>query len=276
MINTARALTIAGSDSGGCAGIQADLKTFGALGVHGMSALTAVTAQDTRHVHAVTNLPAEVVEAQIRAVIEDIGVDAVKTGMLSTADNIARVSSLLAEFGIKNAVVDPVMVSTAGDPLIDQAAVDVLKDDLFPRALIVTPNLREAQILCGADSGILDPRGMAREILKLGPRSVVIKGGHSPDADWSEDCFWDGQRWRTFKTRRVDTSDTHGSGCTYSSAIAAFLALGCTLIEALCEAKAYVFGAIDNSLRIGKGHGPLGHFHRSWPRQRGIREGIDG
>ena len=266
-----RALTIAGSDSGGCAGIQADLKTFAALGVHGMSAITSVTAQDTRRVYLASDLPVESVERQIQAVMEDIGADAVKTGMLSNSDIIRSVAEQMRHFEVQRLVVDPVMVSTGGDPLIRPQAVDALKQDLFPLATIVTPNLREAELLTGQSiASQSEARQAARQILSWGARSVVIKGGHFDDRRRSVDYFFDGEDWIPFPADRIDTPNTHGSGCTFASAIAAQLARGEGLLEALLQAKIYVTEAIRHSLPIGKGNGPLGHFHSVEAWQRGF------
>lgn len=263
-----RALTIAGSDSGGCAGIQADLKTFAALGVHGMSAITSVTAQDTLHVYMASDLPLDNIERQIRAAIEDIGVDAVKTGMLSSAAIIRLVAQLMKHYGIERLVIDPVMVTTGGDPLIAEDAVDVLKNVFFPLALTVTPNLREAEFLTRrpiADEEAV--RAAARDILAMGPKSVIIKGGHFEDPSGCTDYFFDGREFTLFRGERFHTPHTHGSGCTFASAIAAFLAHGLELKEAIRQAKEYVTEAIRHSFPLGRGHGPLGHFYRLWERK---------
>lgn len=260
-----KALTIAGSDSGGCAGIQADIKTFAALGVHGMSVITSVTAQDTKRVHNTSDLPLDNIEEQIQAVVEDIGVDAVKTGMLSSAPIISLVAAKMDQYGIKRLVIDPVMVSAGGSRLIQEDAVEVLKKDLFPLALIVTPNLREAEILTG--QRINDERGIreaAQQIFEFGPRSVIVKGGHFDDATHSTDYFFDGRDFTAFRGERVETPNTHGSGCTFASAIAGHLARDLELKEAVGEAKEYVTQAILNSFPLGGGHGPLGHFYRYW------------
>lgn len=263
MANIPRALTIAGSDSGGCAGIQADLKTFAALGVHGMSAITSVTAQDTMRVYLASDLPVEAVERQIQAVLEDIGADAVKTGMLSSSAIIRSVARQLRRFAMECLVVDPVMVSTGGDRLIQPEAVESLKQELFPLASIVTPNLREAELLTGqAIKSLSEIRQAARQILSWGARSVVIKGGHFDDPNQSTDYFFEaGQQCVPLSAERIDTANTHGSGCTFASAIAAYLARGLELRESLVQAKAYVTEAIRHSLSIGQGNGPLGHFY---------------
>jgi len=260
-----RALTIAGSDSGGCAGIQADLKTFGALGVHGMSVITSVTAQDTVRVHHVADLPLESIELQIKAVMEDIGADAVKTGMLSSAAIIRLVESKMREYRVEKLVVDPVMVSTGGDRLIREDALDLLKNCLFPCALVVTPNLQEAEVLVGSQiANQAELREAALVIHRLGPRAVVLKGGHFESENESLDLFYDGHQFLEFRASRVATRNTHGSGCTFASAIAAFLAKGLELEDAVGRAKEYVTEAIRHSFPLGQGNGPLGHFYRFW------------
>ena len=265
MRTVARALTIAGSDSGGCAGIQADLKTFGALGVHGMSVIVSVTAQDTCAVYDSFDLPLESIQLQLKAVLDDIGVDAVKTGMLSSAPIVCLVEKTLRERRVERLVVDPVMVSTGGDRLIQDDAVEVLKSKLFPLALVVTPNLREAEVLVGGEitSGAA-AREAARAIQQMGPRSVVIKGGHFECEEESLDLFYDGRQFLEFRAPRIQTNNTHGSGCTFASAIAAFLAKGKSLDEAIGHAKQYVTHAIRHSFPLGRGNGPLGHFYRLW------------
>ncbi|MDA2933758.1 bifunctional hydroxymethylpyrimidine kinase/phosphomethylpyrimidine kinase [Acidobacteria bacterium AH-259-D05] len=260
-----RALTIAGSDSGGCAGIQADLKTFAALGVHGMSVITSVTAQDTQHVYMSSDLPLENIQRQIEVVIEDIGVDAVKTGMLSSAEIIELVTEKVKQFKIECLVVDPVMVSTGGDPLIRQEAVEVMKTELFPQALVVTPNLQEAEFLTGCNiNEIKDLKEVIQTIFALGPRSVVVKGGHLGDPEHSTDYFFDGEELTPFSGPRFDTKNTHGSGCTFASAIASYLAHGLDLKNSVSRAKEFVTEAIRHSLPLGQGHGPLGHFWKQW------------
>ena len=258
-----RALTIAGSDSGGGAGIQADLKTFAALGVYGTSALTAVTAQNTLGVTGVQELPPDMVASQIDAVVSDIGADAVKTGMLANSGIISVVASKVTEHGLPNLVVDPVMVAKGGDPLLQEEAVDSLRTLLVPLALVVTPNLPEASALVGYRVETLEQaRRAARDIVGMGSRSVVVKGGHlQGDA---VDVFYDGNEFREFSSPRVDTTSTHGTGCTFASAIAAGLANGMGVEEAVGQAKAYVTEAIRRAVPIGSGHGPLNHFHAFW------------
>lgn len=260
-----RALTIAGSDSGGCAGIQADLKTFAALEVHGMSVITSVTAQDTRRVHQASDLPVGIIERQIEAVLEDIGVDAVKTGMLSSTHIIDSVSRKVEQFEIERLVVDPVMVSTGGDALIRDEAVEEMKKRLFPQALVVTPNLQEAEFLTGRKiTKEKDLKDAIQEIFEWGSTSVIIKGGHSADPSQSTDYFFDGEKFKSFSGTRIDTKNTHGSGCTFAAAITAYLAHGLDLPDSIAGAKEYTTEAIRHSFSLGKGQGPLGHFWKHW------------
>ncbi len=253
-----RAMTIAGSDSGGGAGIQADLKTFSALGVYGTSVVTAVTAQDTKGVYAIAEVPDEVVIAQIDVVLEDIGADAVKTGMLSSRSIIENVTDRLEAWGIPHLVVDPVMVAKGGARLLQPTAVEAMKGTLLPHAEIVTPNIPEAEVLAGfaiASDG--DARRAAIAIHGLGPRFVVIKGGHrdgSPD-----DLVYDGERFVRFSTDRVVTDNTHGTGCTFAAAITALLARGVSPMDAIAGAKAFVTRALLASYAIGAGHSPVNH-----------------
>jgi hydroxymethylpyrimidine/phosphomethylpyrimidine kinase len=256
-----RALTIAGSDSGGGAGIQADLKTFAALGVYGMSAITAVTAQNTVGVQAIAELDPTLVSGQIHAVVSDIGVDAVKCGMLANAAIIRQVAWDLAALKPPNVVVDPVMVAKSGDLLLHTDALEALVRDLFPLALVVTPNLYEAAALTGL--AITTPEHMreaAQRLHALGPRHVVVKGGHLPDAPM--DLLYDGSKFVEYPGERYATPHTHGTGCTFAAAIAAGLARGLTMEEAVLQAKEFVAGAIRQGLPLGKGHGPLHHFYR--------------
>jgi hydroxymethylpyrimidine/phosphomethylpyrimidine kinase len=251
-------MTIAGSDSGGGAGIQADLKTFQALGVFGTSALTAVTAQNTLGVSAVHEIPLSVIAAQIDAVAEDIGVDAAKTGMLSSAEVIATVAERVRFWRLDRLVVDPVMVAKSGDRLLREDAVEALIRDLLPLALVVTPNLPEAEVLVGrALETDADIRQAAQDIRDLGPRAVVLKGGHR--AGDATDILFDGESFRTFESSRVDTRNTHGTGCTLSAAIAAELAQGHSVVDAVGAAKRYVTEAIRHSVPLGAGHGPVAH-----------------
>ncbi|NLI81615.1 MAG: bifunctional hydroxymethylpyrimidine kinase/phosphomethylpyrimidine kinase [Deltaproteobacteria bacterium] len=255
-----RALTIAGSDSGGGAGIQADLKTFAALGVYGMSAVTALTSQNTTGVFGVVEIDPAFVSSQIRAVVTDIGVDVVKTGMLANADIIRQVARDIRELGIANVVVDPVMVAKSGDPLLRKDAVDTMVRELFPLALVVTPNLHEASAIVGWE--VVDAEGMegaAKGIREMGPRFVVVKGGHLAGSPM--DLLFDGKRFRRYENERWETPHTHGTGCTFASAIAAGIAQGMAVEEAVARAKAYITEAIRHGLPLGKGQGPVHHFH---------------
>jgi hydroxymethylpyrimidine/phosphomethylpyrimidine kinase len=252
-----RALTIAGSDSGGGAGIQADLKTFAVLGVWGMSAVTSVTVQNTQGVTGVSDLPPDVVGAQIRSVIGDVGVDAAKTGMLSSIDIIEAVADALEESGVSKLVVDPVFVSKHGDTLLREDAVDALAKRIVPLAALVTPNLPEAAALAGFNVGSREQmEDAARAILDLGASAVLVKGGHL-DEDRAADLFADGGRAVWLEGERVDTPHTHGTGCVLSAAIAAHLALGATLEDAVRAGKVFVAEAIHHSLAIGRGIGPV-------------------
>lgn len=254
------ALTIAGSDSGGGAGIQADLKTFAAHGIFGTSAITAITAQNTVGVAAVHVLPADLVTAQIEAVASDIHVSATKIGMLATAAIVESVAAAIAELQLPLVVVDPVMIAKSGDRLLDEDAVAAIRQELLPRSLVVTPNIPEAEALAGRPIASLDDRkDAARRIQKLGPSAVVVKGGHG-DGPELVDLLFDGREFHEFKTARIDTRNTHGTGCTFASAIAAHLAVGNRLVDAVGSAQAYVAGAIRHGLAIGRGHGPLDHF----------------
>jgi hydroxymethylpyrimidine/phosphomethylpyrimidine kinase len=256
-------MTIAGSDSGGGAGIQADLKTFAALGVYGTSSITAITAQNTLGVTAVHEIPIDVIAAQITAVISDIGADAVKTGMLSSSQIVEVVSEELARHAVDRLVVDPVMIAKSGDPLLKEEAVEALRTRLLPLALVVTPNIPEAEVLTGRKiTSQDDMRRAARDILALGARSVVVKGGHLEGP--ATDLFYDGSSFHDFTAPRIDTVNTHGTGCTFASAVAAGLAKNLRLVEAVAQAKEYVTQAIRHSYPIGQGHGPLHHFYQWW------------
>lgn len=253
-----RAMTIAGSDSGGGAGIQADLKTFFALGAYGTSVLTAVTAQNTVEVAAIAEVPDEVVIAQIDTVAEDIGADAVKTGMLSNRSIIENVADRLEAWGIPWLVVDPVMVSKSGASLLNPNAVSALKKELLPLASIVTPNIPEAEILAGLPiANDDDIREAARRIHALGPRFVIVKGGHREGP--AIDLVFDGSTFLPIEGERIDTRHTHGTGCTYSAAITAFLAWGLPPIEAIQMAKRYLEAALRTATSIGEGHSPVNH-----------------
>ncbi len=257
-------LTIAGSDSSAGAGIQADLKTFAALGVYGTSAVTAVTAQNTRGVTAVQEMPPGIIAAQIDAVVADIRPDAVKTGMLASAPIIEVVAGKLKEHGLANLVVDPVMVAKSGDRLLREDAVAALRDLLLPLAAVVTPNLPEAEVLAGfAIASDEDARKAAEEIVGLGAAAAVVKGGHREAAE-ALDILYDGSAYREYSVPRIDTTSTHGTGCTFASAIAAYLARGEPLAEAVGQAKEYLTEALRRAYPIGGGHGPVHHFHRWW------------
>lgn len=253
-----RALTIAGSDSGAGAGIQADLKTFAALGVYGLSAVTAVTAQNTQGVRAIAVLAPEMVETQIEAVLEDIGANALKTGMLANSAIIQAVARCMQRWQL-SLVVDPVMVAKGGDHLLEPEAVEALRTTLLPLALVVTPNLPEAEVLSGLRVQTLEEMyAAARAIHALGPRYVVIKGGHASGKP--VDVCFDGERFLELSAERVQTPHTHGTGCTFSAAITAFLARGQRIEEALRNAKTYITGALQHAPGIGHGHGPVEHF----------------
>jgi hydroxymethylpyrimidine/phosphomethylpyrimidine kinase len=262
-----RALTIAGSDSGGGAGIQADLKTFSALGVFGMTALTAVTVQNTQGVLGYEALPPELVADQIRAVATDIGVDAAKTGMLANASIVEAVADAVAEAGIGNLVVDPVSVSKHGHALLAPDAVDALRTRILPLAALVTPNLPEAAGLTGLEVGSRDGmRRAADAIVAMGVAAVLVKGGHLEGGDESSDLLVDagGEAW--FSAPRIDTPHTHGTGCTLSAAIAAHLARGDALRDAVAAGKAFVTEAIRHALPLGRGIGPVDQLW-SMPRR---------
>jgi hydroxymethylpyrimidine/phosphomethylpyrimidine kinase len=258
-----RALTIAGSDSGGGAGIQADLKTFSAFRVYGASVLTAITAQNSIGVHGVVNLPPEFVARQLDAVLGDIGADAAKTGMLSTAPIIRVVAERLAAHRVERLVVDPVMIAKSGDPLLEPDARRALVEAILPLALIVTPNLHEAAALTDIPVATLEEmEAAARRIHALGPRWVLVKGGHLKGDP--VDLLFDGRTVTRLPAERVPTPHTHGTGCTYSAAIAAGLARGAGLPEAVAEAKRYVTAAIRGGFALGRGVGSLRHFIERW------------
>lgn len=253
-------MTIAGSDSGGGAGIQADLKSFAAMGVYGTSVITAITAQNTLHVTHVLDLPTELIEAQIDAVMSDIGADAVKIGMLSSSDIIEVVAEKVREYELSNLVVDPVMVAKGGDRLLREDAVDSLRTLLLPLALVVTPNVPEAEVLSGrAIKSVDDARDAARDIVSMGAKAVVVKGGHLEGP--ATDILYDGEQFRAFTSQRIKTTNNHGSGCTFASATAANLAKGMSLRNAVGEAKKFVTATMRHAFPIGRGHGPLNHFY---------------
>jgi hydroxymethylpyrimidine/phosphomethylpyrimidine kinase len=253
-------LTVAGSDSGGGAGIQADLRTFAAHGVHGTSAITAVTAQNSVAVLDWVALDPRMVVAQMEAVASDMPVAAAKTGMLATAAIVSAVAAALERLRLPLVVVDPVMVAKSGDRLLDRDAETAYRERLLPLATVVTPNLPEAESLLGRPVRTLtEMREAARALRAMGPRAVVVKGGHL-EGD-AVDVFWDGERMEDLSAPRIATKNTHGTGCTYSAAIAARLALGDPLLEAVRGAKAYLTEAIRRSYSVGRGHGPVDHFH---------------
>lgn len=267
------AVTIAGSDSSGGAGVQADLKTFAAFGVYGASVVTALTAQNTRGVFAVHDAPADFIAAQIDAVFSDLHVAAIKIGMLSQKAAIEAVASGLARYGRTDAVLDPVMVSTNGDRLLAAGALDALKRLLIPQARLITPNLPEAAALletAPAESETQMQR-QAEKLIALGARAVLIKGGHGLGSS-SVDLLVSHEGAMRFEAKRIATKNTHGTGCTLSSAIAAGLARGLDLAPAIGEAKAYVTAAIAGAdrLAVGSGSGPLDHFHH-WRERSGGR-----
>jgi hydroxymethylpyrimidine/phosphomethylpyrimidine kinase len=258
----AKAMTIAGSDSGGGAGIQADLKTFAAFGVYGTSAITGITAQNTRGVFAVAEVPEEVVAAQIDVVLEDIGADAVKTGMLSSASIVETVAGRLEAWGVSQLVIDPVMVAKGGHPLLQPDAVAAVKTHLLPLALMVTPNAPEAEVLSGiAIESAEAAREAAQVIAALGPRYVIVKGGHLPGD--AIDLVFDGETFTEFRAGRIETRNTHGTGDSLSAAITALLARGVPPLAAIEQAKTWLTEAIRQNYSIGAGQSPVNHFHAS-------------
>lgn len=264
-----KALTIAGSDSGGGAGIQADLKTFSALGVYGMSVITSITAQNTTGVIAVEDISSAMVAKQIDAVFSDVKVDAVKIGMLSNREIIKVIAKGLRKWKVKRVVLDPVMVSESGSKLLELEAYSVLIRELIPLVDIITPNLSEVSVLLKKEVITLkDMEEAARELIKMGCSSVLVKGGHLADRGPANikaiDVYYDGQSLLRYQADRIETKNTHGTGCTYSSAIAAYLALGFKMDRAIAKAKEYITEAIQNSLDIGKGPGPTNHFYNLW------------
>lgn len=264
-------LTIAGSDSCGGAGIQADLKTFSAHGVYGMSVITAITAQNTTGVFDVHNIPSSTVSSQISAIFDDIEVSAVKIGMVSITNTINIIAENLSFYNPSNIVLDPVMVSKSGSNLLDPTAVDALKSKLLPLATITTPNIPEAEVLTNTIIQTLkDMENAARIIYQMGPKYVLIKGGHL-EAD-STDLLFDGEKFYYFEAKRINTKNTHGTGCTLSSAIASNLANGLTAYEAVKAAKEYITIAIEHSISLGKGVGPTNHFYSLY-RKAGLNYG---
>lgn len=255
-----KVLTIAGSDCSGGAGIQADLKTFSAHGVFGMSVIVSVVAENTSRVIDIQDITPDMIQKQIDAVFEDIEVDAVKIGMLSTPVCMRAVAEKLQQYGPKNVVVDPVMVAKNGSPLMDPNSVDSLIQLIIPLADVLTPNIPEAEKITGKTIGSLaEMKAAAEEIYKMGCKNVIVKGGHAIGN--AVDVLYDGNRFYEFETHRIETKNTHGTGCTFSSAIASNLALGLTIPQAVERAKRYVTTAIEHALEIGKGNGPTHHFY---------------
>ena len=266
----ARVLTIAGSDSGGGAGIQADLKTITALGGYGMTAITSVTIQNTQGVYGIHDLTSDEVYKQIEVVVRDIGVDSAKTGMLSNSEIIRVVAQAIRELRIPNLVVDPVFVAKSGDRLLREDSVGALKRELLPLATVVTPNIPEASELCGQEIRKLrEVEECARRIHDMGPKAVVIKGGHLEGEKVIDVLYEGGDEFHYFVRDRVNTSHTHGTGCTFSSAIAVFLGRGLSVKEAVEKAKLYVHNAIERAPGLGKGHGPLNHL---WNIERCVED----
>ncbi len=254
-------LTIAGSDPSGGAGIQADLKALSANGVFGMSVLTSITAQNTCGVSSVFHLPSDIIEAQLDAIFSDIPVTTIKTGMLATPEIITTVSHKLAKQNIEHLLVDPVMVAKGGHALLEEEAISSLKSELCPQAFLITPNIYEAEVLSGKTIKTLaEVRAAAKIIHQLGCRHVLIKGGHLQEQPGT-DLLYDGRFFRMYKGEYIQTQNTHGTGCTLASAIAAHLAKGKPIADAIEAAKAYTTEAIRHSFTLGKGHGPTDHFY---------------
>jgi hydroxymethylpyrimidine/phosphomethylpyrimidine kinase len=262
-----RALTIAGSDSGGGAGIQADLKTFSALGCYGMSVLTALTAQNTKAVTGILSVPPAFIAEQLKAVLSDIGADAVKIGMLHSPEVIEQVARTLTEFGITTIVLDPVMVAKSGDKLLQDEAIDALKTYLLPMAMVITPNLPEASVLLGRPvETAADMLPAAVELGKLSSGAILVKGGHLNTAESTDLLYVSAEEQHWFPTERIKTENSHGTGCTLSSAIAAGLAKGLPVVDAVAAAKVYLTQALQAGAvyRLGHGHGPVHHFFNVW------------
>lgn len=259
-----KCLTIAGSDCSGGAGIQADLKAFSAHGVYGASVITSVVAENTSRVISVHNVPVKEIEAQIDAVFEDIEIDSVKLGMLPTVEIIRAVAAKLREYKPKFVVCDPVMIATSGDALSENNVAGAFVNHLFPLSDLITPNIVETEtFLGGYIDGVPDMEESARILCEYGAKAVLVKGGDL-DGENSVDMLFDGREYTKFSVKRVDSPNTHGTGCTLSSAIAANLALGQPLKEAVKNAKDYVTSAIENSYTVGKGHSPVHHFYKLW------------
>jgi len=276
LIKLKKVLTIAGSDSGGGAGIQADLKTMTVHQIYGASVITAVTAQNTLGVQEVKTISAQAVGSQLESVLGDIKFSALKTGMLANSQIIEMVAQKIKEYSLPNLVVDPVMVATSGDLLLRKEAVETYKKKLFPLAEIITPNLYEAKVLAGFELGEnVDPYFLAEELITYGSSYVLIKGGHSSTirkAEKAVDLLYDGSKFREFEAEYIHTNSTHGTGCTLSAAIASNLAGEMLMEKAVEKAKAFITGAIKNSFNVGQGSSPVNH---NWNLNRGILAGLD-
>lgn len=262
-----KVLTIAGSDSGGGAGIQADLKTFSAFKVYGMSVLTAITAQNTCGVTGIEELSLDIIEKQLEAVLNDIGTDAVKTGMLANPGIVSLIADIIERYGLSNVVVDPVMIAKSGDALLSEDAVAAIKEKLIPLATVVTPNLPEAEAIAGVKiRTVKEMKEAAVEISGLGCKCVVVKGGHlceegrNGDLCEAVDIIYEGGKFTSLCERFIKSQNTHGTGCTFASAIAAGLAKGYLPLEAIKVAKSFITEAIRTAPNIGKGHGPVNHL----------------
>lgn len=263
----ARTLTIAGSDSGGGAGIQADLKAFSALGCYGMSVITALTAQNTKAVTGILSVPPAFIAEQLKAVLSDIGTDAVKIGMLHTPEVIEKVAHTLTEFGVSNIVLDPVMVAKSGDKLLQDEAVDALKTYLLPIATIITPNLPETSVLLGqAVETYSHMQQAANDLARLCPGAILVKGGHLTSDESTDLLYLSASEQHEFTSARIPTKNAHGTGCTLSAAIAAGLAKGVSVVDAVSAAKQYLTGALQAGAdyELGHGHGPVHHFYQWW------------
>ncbi|WP_246938931.1 bifunctional hydroxymethylpyrimidine kinase/phosphomethylpyrimidine kinase [Bacillus pinisoli] len=262
-MGTYKALTIAGSDSGGGAGIQADIKTFQELQVFGMTAITAITSQNTLGVQDVFPIPVETITSQLKSIADDLTPDALKTGMLFSSELIEAVSEAIRMYSFRNLVVDPVMVAKGGAQLLQEEAVEAVKNHLIPLATIITPNIPEAEVLTGKNIKTIEDRKEAAKWLKdLGAEHVIIKGGHGLE-EMAVDLYYDGTNFELLSTPRLQTKNTHGTGCTFSAAITANLAKGKSVFAAVQDAKNYIQLAIQHDLKIGSGHGPTNHWaHR--------------
>ncbi|MRT92748.1 bifunctional hydroxymethylpyrimidine kinase/phosphomethylpyrimidine kinase [Ancylomarina sp. 16SWW S1-10-2] len=263
-----RVLTIAGSDSGGGAGIQADIKSISACGCYASSAITAITAQNTIGVRDIHSIPVAILKSQIEAVLDDIGTDSIKIGMLHSTEIIQGVADCLDKYQIKNVVLDPVMVATSGDKLLQDNAISHLKNVLFPRVRIITPNLPEAEILLGRKIKEQSRfREISKELAEMYQVSVLLKAGHLSEENLVDVIYnFETSEWTDLASKRIDTKNTHGTGCTLSSALAAFLAKGFGISESAIKAKDYIAKSIieGTEYEIGKGHGPVHHFHQFW------------